>query len=149
MSTQQKHTSGPDVPSILIKGALTGAVVTVALIPTFRMVFAELATVHRSLSPNGGPFSQELSAIFLASNVAFILLPVVSTMGSILFAYSNLGPVGVGLYLMLSVAATGMLLGSTMAVVTFVLGALAIMAIWTVKSSRRRGRGAPVRRRRY
>ena len=149
MSRHRKHSQSPDVPSILIKGTLTGAVATLVLIPVFRLILGELAAVHRSLSPTGGPFSQELSTIFFIGNVSFVLLPLASTLGSILFAYSNLGIAGVVLYLMLSSAATGMILGSAMAMLTFVFGAVAIMAVWAIKSSQQRGRGVPTRRGRY
>lgn len=91
MSTHRKQIRGPDVPSVLIKGAFTGAVGTVILIPVFRRVLVELAVVHRSLSRSGGPFLQE---------------PIV-------------------------------------------FGAIAIVAVWAIKSSQQRDRGVPARRGRY
>lgn len=77
------------MPSALIKGAFTGAVGMLILIPVLRLV--EIAAVHRSLSPTDGPFSQE----------------------------------------------------------PFVFGAVAIMAVWAIKSSQQRDRGVPARRGRY
>jgi len=146
MSTPTKHTSGPDVLPSLVTSAFTGAVATVVLIPAFREIFAQLVAIQYSLSSNGGTFSQELSTIVFAGNLAFVLLPVASTVGSIFFAYSNIGIGGVVLYLIISSAASGMLLGSTMAVLTFIFGSIALTVIFAFRSKPNRRRPVATRR---
>lgn len=81
MSTPRKNSSGPDVVPSLIKSAVTGAVATIILIPAFLKIFRELRSVRQALSPEGGVYSQELSTIFLAGELAFALLPIGSTLG--------------------------------------------------------------------
>lgn len=145
MSTSRENSSGPDVVSFLIKSAFTGAVATIVLIPAFLKIFRELRSVHQTLSPEGGVYSQELSTIFLAGELAFAILPIASTLGAVAVAYVNLGVTGVVLYLLISSAATGMLAGSTAAVMTFMLGAVAMVIVRTFKSSSRRQRRPPIR----
>jgi hypothetical protein len=145
MSTHRKNNSGPSVVPFLIKGAFTGAVATIVLIPAFLKIFRELRSVHQTLSPEGGVYSQELSTIFLASELAFAILPITSTVGAVGIAYVNLGATGVVLYLLISSAATGMLAGSTVAVVTFMLGSVAMVIVRTFKSKLRRQRRPPIR----
>ena len=145
MSTPRENSSGPDVVSFLIKSAFTGAVATIVLIPAFLKIFRELWSVHQTLSPEGGVYSQELSTIFLAGELAFAILPIASTLGAIAVAYVNLGVTGVVLYLLISSAATGMLAGSTAAVMTFMLGAVAMVIVRTFKSSSRCQRRRPIR----
>ncbi|TKX84170.1 hypothetical protein EXE43_20350, partial [Halorubrum sp. SS5] len=129
----------------LIKSAFTGAVATIILIPAFLRIFRELRSVHQTLSPEGSVYSQELSTIFLAGELAFALLPIASTLGAVAVAYVNLGAPGVVLYLLISSAATGMLAGSTAAVVTFMLGAVAMVIVRTFKSRSRHQRRPPIR----
>jgi hypothetical protein len=145
MSTSRENSSGPDVVSFLIKSAFTGAVATIVLIPAFLKIFRELRSVHQTLSPEDGVYSQELSTIFLAGELAFAILPIASTLGAVAVAYVNLGVTGVVLYLLISSAATGMLAGSTAAVMTFMLGAVAMVIVRTFKSSSRRQRRPPIR----
>jgi len=147
MSTPRKNSSGPDVVPFLIKSAFTGTVATVVLIPVFLRIFRELRSVHQTLSPEGGVYSQELSTIFLAGELAFAILPIASIVGAIGIAYANLGAAGVVLYLLTSSAAMGMLSGSTAAVMTFMLGAVAMVVVWTFKSRSRHQRRPPIRRR--
>jgi len=145
MSTPRENSSGPAVVSFLIKSAFTGAVATIVLIPAFLKIFRELRSVHQTLSPEGGVYSQELSTIFLAGELAFAILPIASTLGAVAVAYVNLGVTGVVLYLLISSAATGMLAGSTAAVMTFMLGAVTMVIVRTFKSSSRRQRRPPIR----
>ena len=145
MSTPRKNSSGPDVVSFLIKSAVTGAVATIVLIPAFLKIFGELRSVHQTLSPEGGVYSQELSTIFMAGELAFAILPIASTLGAVAVAYVNLGATGVVLYLLISSAATGMLAGSTAAVVTFMFGAVAMVIVRTFKSRLRHQRRPPIR----
>ncbi|TKX77659.1 hypothetical protein EXE53_25405 [Halorubrum sp. SD626R] len=133
--------------SFLIKSAFTGAVATIVLIPAFLKIFGELRSVHHTLSPEGGVYSQELSTIFLAGELAFAILPIASTLGAVTVAYVNLGATGVVLYLLISSAATGMLAGSTAAVVTFMLGAVAMVMVRALKSRSRHQRRPPIRAR--
>jgi len=150
MSTPPKNSSGPDVVPFLIESAFKGAVATVVLIPVFLKIFRELRSVHQTLSPEGGVYSQELSTIynlFLAGELAFAVLPIASTLGAVAVAYLNLGVTGVVLYLLISSAATGMLAGSTAAVVTFVLGAVAMVIVRAFKSRSHRQRRPPIRSR--
>jgi len=146
MSTPTKHTSGPDVLSSLVTSAFTGAVATVVLIPAFREIFAQLVAIQYSLSSNGSTFSQELSTIVFAGKLAFVLLPVASTVGSIVFAYSNVEIGGVVLYLIIASSASGMLLGSTMAVLTFIFGGIALTVIFALRSKPNRRRPVTTRR---
>ncbi|QLC34347.1 hypothetical protein EFA46_009050 [Halarchaeum sp. CBA1220] len=129
----------------LIKSAFTGAVATVALIPVFLKIFRELRSVHQTLSPEGGVYSQEISTILLAGELAFTILPIASTIGAIGVAYVNLGASGVVLYLLISSAAAGMLAGSTAAVMTFMLGAVAMVIVRAFKSRSRHQRRPPIR----
>ncbi|WP_050023647.1 hypothetical protein [Halorubrum saccharovorum] len=145
MSTPRKNSSGPDVVLFLIKSAFTGAVATIVLIPAFLKIFGELRSVHQTLSPEGGVYSQELSTIFLAGELAFAILPIASTLGAVTVAYVNLGATGVVLYLLISSAATGMLAGSTAAVVTFMLGAVAMVIVRAFKSRSRHKHRPPIR----
>jgi hypothetical protein len=145
MSTPRENSSGPDVVSFLIKSAFKGAVATIVLIPAFLKIFRELRSVHQTLSPEGGVYSQELSTIFLAGELAFAILPIASALGAVAVAYVNLGVAGVVLYLLISSAATGILAGSTAAVMTFMLGAVAMVIVWTFKSSSPRQRRPPIR----
>ena len=145
MSTSRENSSGPDVVSFLIKSAFTGAVATIVLIPAFLKIFRELRSVHQTLSPEGGVYSQELSTIFLAGELAFAILPIASTLGAVAVAYVNLGVTGVVLYLLISSADTGMLAGSTAAVMTFMLGAVAMVIVRTFKPTSRRQRLPPIR----
>lgn len=145
MSTPRKNSSGPDVVPFLIKSAFTGAVATFVLIPAFLKIFRELRGVHQTLSPEGGVYSQEISTIFLAGELAFTILPLASTVGAIGIAYANLGATGVVLYLLISSAATGMLAGSTAAVMTFMLGAVAMVIVRAFKSRSHHQRRPPIR----
>jgi hypothetical protein len=145
MSTPRKNSSGPNVVPFLFKSAFTGAVATIVLIPVVLKIFRELRSVHQTLSPEGGVYSQELSTIFLAGELAFAILPIASTLGAVTVAYVNLGVTGVVLYLLISSAATGMLAGSTAAVVTFMLGAVAMVIVRAFKSRSRHQRRPPIR----
>lgn len=145
MSTPRKNSSGPNVVPFLIKSAFTGAVATIVLIPAFLKIFRELRSVHQTLSQESGVYSQELSTIFLAGELAFAILPITSTLGAAAVAYVNLGATGVVLYLLISSAATGMLAGSTAAVVTFMLGAVAMVIVRAFKSRSRHQRRPPIR----
>lgn len=145
MSTPRKTSSGLDVVPFLIKSAFTGAVATFVLIPVFLKIFRELRSVSQTLSPEGGVYSQEISTIFLAGESAFAILPIVSTVGAVGIAYVNLGATGVVLYLLISSAATGMLAGSTAAVMTFMLGAVAMVLVRAFKSRPRHQRRPPIR----
>jgi hypothetical protein len=145
MSTPRKNSSGLDVVTFLIKSAFTGAVATFVLIPAFLKIFRELRGVHQTLSPEGGVYSQEITTIFLAGELAFTILPIASTLGAVAVAYVNLGATGVVLYLLISSAATGMLAGSTAAVMTFMLGAVAMVIVRAFKSRSRRQRRPPIR----
>jgi hypothetical protein len=147
MSTSRKNSSGLDVVPFLVKSALTGAVTTVVILPLFLRIFGELRSVHQTLSPAGGAYSQEISTIFLAGESAFALLPIASTIGAIGIAYVTLGPTGVLLYLIISSAATGMLAGSTAGIMTFMLGTTAIVIVRAFKSGSRHQRRPPIRRR--
>ena len=146
MSTYRNTTSGPDVPQILIKSAFVGAVTTIVLIPTFREILAQLASIQQGSSLQSGPFSEQAATILFAGDFTLALIPIISTIGMVIFAYSRLGGLGVGLYLVLSTAASGMLAGSTTAVLTFVFGAMALTVIWAIKSRTRRNRPVPIRR---
>lgn len=145
MSTPRKNSSGPDVVPFLVKSAFRGAVATVVLIPVFLKIFRELRSVHQTLSPAGGMYSQEISTIFLAGKLAFTILPIASMIGAIGVAYVNLGATGVLLYLLISSAAAGMLAGSTAAVMTFMLGAVAMVIVRAFKSRSRHQRRPPIR----
>lgn len=148
MSTPRNNSSGPDVVPFLIKSAFIGAVATIILIPAFLKMFRELRSVHQTLSPEGGVYSQELSTIynlFLAGELAFAVLPIASTLGAVAVAYVNLGTTGVVLYLLISSAATGILAGSTAAVVTFILGAVAMVIVRAFRSRLRHQRRPPIR----
>lgn len=147
MSTTQKNSSGPNGVLFLIKSAFIGAVTTLVLIPVFLRIFRELASVYQTFLIEGGVYSQELSAIFLTGRVVFGVLPVVSTIGAIGIAYANLGPMGVVLYLIVSSAATGMLAGSTTAVLTFILGVIAMLIVQAIKSKSRHRKRIPARSR--
>lgn len=147
MSTSRKNSSGPDVALFLIKSALTGAVVTFILIPAFLKIFGELRRIQRILSPEGGVYAQEISTVFFAGELAFAIIPLASTLGAIVVAYANLGTIGVLLYLLISSAATGLLAGSTVALVTFILGAVALVIVRAVTSGSRNQRRPPIRTR--
>ena len=147
MSTSRKNSSGPDVALFLIKSAVTGAVVTFVLIPALLKIFGELRRIQRILSPEGGVYAQEISTVFFAGELAFAIIPLASTLGAIAVAYVNLGTVGVLLYLLISSAATGLLAGSTVGLVTFILGAVALVIVRAVTSGSRNQRRPPIRTR--
>jgi hypothetical protein len=147
MSTSRKNRSGPDVALFLIKSAVTGAVATFILIPAFLRIFGELRRIQRTLSPEGSVYAQEISTVFFAGELAFAIIPLASTLGAIVVAYVNLGTVGVLLYLLISSAATGLLAGSTVALVTFILGAVALVIVRAVTSGSRNQRRPPIRTR--
>lgn len=147
MSTSRKNSSGPDVVPFLIKSAFTGAVAAIILIPVFLKILRETRSVSQTLSPEGGVYAQELSTIFLIGQLAFAILPIASTIGAIGIAYVNLGAAGVVLYLLISSAATGILAGSTAAVVTFILGGIAMVVVRAFKSRSRHQPRPPIQRR--
>lgn len=147
MPTPRKNSSGPDAVLSLIESAFKGAVVTLVLIPVFLRLVNELANVQQTLSPEGGVYSHEISTILWVGHLSFATLPIVSTIGSIVVAYSNLGATGVVLYLVISSAATGMLAGSTTAVITFMLGATAMFVVWAFRSRLRHQHRPQIRRR--
>jgi hypothetical protein len=92
-------------------------------------------------------FSRELSTIFLASELAFAILPIASTVGAIGVAHVDLGATGVVLYPLISSAAIGMLAGSTATVVTCMLGAVAMVIVRAFTSASRHQRRPPIRAR--
>lgn len=147
MSTSRKNSSGSDVALFLIKSAVTGTVATFILIPAFLKIFSELRRIQRTLSPEDSVYAQEISTVFFAGELAFAIIPLVSTLGAIVVAYANLGTIGVLLYLLISSAATGLLAGSTVALVTFILGAVALVIVRAVTSGSRNQRRPPIRTR--
>lgn len=146
MSASRNTSSGPDVPQRLVQSAFVGAVTVAILIPVFRTLFTQLAGIHQTLPSQGGQFSPHITTILATGDIALTLLPIVSTVGMALLAYSRIGGLGVGLYLLLCTAATGILAGNVSAVLTFVLGAVALTVIWTVTSTSRGRRTVPTRR---
>lgn len=146
MSTSRNTSGGPDVPQRLVQSAFVGAVTVAILIPVFRTILAQLAGIHQTLPSQGGPFSEQITTILATGDIALTLLPIVSTVGMALLAYSRIGGLGVGLYLLLCTAATGMLAGNVAAVLTFVLGAIVLTVVWAVTSPSRSRRAVPPRR---
>jgi len=145
MSTPRITTSGPEVLQRLITGAFVGAVTLLVLVPAFQEVFAQLRSTQQTLPSQGGPFAGHVSTLLATGDLVLTLLPTVSTIGMAILAYTKIGWIGVGLYLLLSSAAAGMVAGSSVAVLTFVLCAGALTVVWAVKSRSRATRSMPTR----
>ena len=132
MSTPRNTPSGPAVSYRLIAGAFIGGVCTLVLVPVFRDIFAQLSSVFLALHPQGGPYGDHLVTLLETVDFALIVLPIASTLGLVVVAYAWLGTLGAVLTIGLSSTATGMLAGRPAAVLTFLVCAVVLTALWTV-----------------
>lgn len=149
MSTPRSTPRGPaEKAGIIGERAYKGAVVSALLIPVLQYVLLEFYNVMQSLPTTGGPFLDEAQFVFQSGMAALVLLPVVSTIGSIILSYAFAGWPGVGLYWMMSMAASSMLGASLTAALIFVTGVFLFFLAAAVKMylEGRNNRNRPVRR---
>lgn len=116
--------------------ALHNAVVAGLLIPIFQQILLELSNAFPEASINAST-----TLVFLAALVTMSLLPTLSTVVSIVAAYAMGGVVGVGLYVVMSVAASAVLGNALMGMLVLLVATLA-MAVWLFVQASTRSRAS-------
>lgn len=151
MSTSRTTPRGPgEAAGIIAESAYKGAVVSALVVPALQIILLRIAEVAQSLPSTGtGPYAGEMSMILQSGMLALVVLPVASTIGSMILAYAFARWWGVGLYWVMSLAASRLLGADLTAAVVFAIGMVLFFVVATIKmgvfqSGSRRG---PPRRR--
>ena len=129
--TQPTPRDPVEATGTITERAIQGAYVSL-VISFLQLFFIELYAAMQSASTSQ-VYAGEMELIFQTGMLGLILLPVVSTIVSVAITYSIADWIGVGLYLVISTAASVALGASLTAALIFISGMFAFLFVVVVK----------------
>ena len=144
MSTPRKPAGGPADATASIAGrAWQGTVASAVVIPTIQLILLRFAN---ALQPYAGDTLTVDPITLLTTSVVILgVLPIISTLGSTLFAYLTAGWPGVILYYVISTGASMMLGAELTGAIIFITGVLLFLTVAVFKMRNNQKRRYPRR----
>jgi len=141
MSTPRKPAGGPaDATANIAERAWQGTVASAVVVPTVQLILLRFANALQPYA--GNTLAVDPMALLTTGIVVIGIFPVVSTLGSTLFAYLAAGWPGVILYYVISTGASMMLGAELTGAIIFMTGVVLFLVVAAVKmrSSQKRRR---------
>lgn len=144
MSAPRKPASGPaDSTADIAQRAWKGTVASAVLVPTIQLILLEFANALQPIA--GNALAVDPISILSTAVVVLSVLPVVSTLVSMAFAYVVGGWLGVVLYYLMSIGASMMLGAELTGAIIFITGVVLflLVAAFKMRGSQQRRRPRP------
>lgn len=144
MSTPRKPAGGPaDATASIAERAWQGTVASAVVIPTMQLMLLRFANALHPYA--GNALAVDPITILTTGVVVLGVLPIISTLGSTLFAYLTAGWPGVILYYVISTGASMMLGAELTGVIIFITGVLLFLTVAVFKMRNNQERRYPRR----
>lgn len=144
MSTPRKRVGGPaNVTADIAQRAWKGTVASAVLVPTMQLILLEFANTLQPIA--GNALAVDPISVLSTAIVVLSVLPVVSTLVSMAFAYVVGGWLGVVLYYLMSIGASMMLGAELTGAIIFItgVGLFLLVAAFKMRGSQQRRRPHP------